>query len=164
MESEGVPHKMRVVLMFRITFWLLMSSFKRILFPLNGNVSALDYAVDLAKQSDAMLYLLHTYRLVDIKQRHKEGGSIIRNIDDELEQNFRDKYESRLVDSKIQYEFMLEIGFLMDRIISNIKEKEIDILLLDKLKVDGDEAMIERFNDIKVPVMLIPDPNLDSLS
>jgi hypothetical protein len=59
---------------------------------------------------------------------------------------------------------MVEIGFLVDRIISNITEKQIDILLLDKLKVDGDEALIDRFSEITIPVMLIPDQNPNPIS
>ena len=141
-----------------------MAEVKRILFPLNGNESALDFAIDIAKKAKARLYILHTYRLIDLHKKHAEGKnkSIIRDISESVEKDFKEKYEEKLMRSGVNYEFMIEIGFLIDRIIANIREKNIDMLLMEKDKMDQDETMKDRFSELKIEVVLIPEAAEDA--
>ncbi|MDH5609045.1 MAG: universal stress protein [Cyclobacteriaceae bacterium] len=136
-----------------------MAKFKRILFPVNGNESALKYAVDMAKQYNAKLFLLHTYRLIDLQKQFENKGtkSLKRTIDDSFEEEFEKKYGHRFVAADIDYEFLIEIGFLTDRIVANIKEKNIDMLLLEGLVNNNDDSLMERFAELNIPVLLIPD-------
>lgn len=135
-----------------------MSQFNRILLPINGNLPAIEYALDMAKQSNAQLYLLKTYRLVEeMKKLHSSEKSLKLTIDEKIEQEIEDQYSHVLNSSGVDYELMVEVGFLSDRIISNIKEKEIDMLLLDGLSKWGDDNLIDRFSELEVPVLLIPE-------
>ena len=126
-----------------------MSQFNRILLPINGNLPAIEYALDMAKQSNAQLYLLKTYRLVEeMKKLHSSEKSLKLTIDEKIEQEIEDQYSHVLNSSGVDYELMVEVGFLSDRIISNIKEKEIDMLLLDGLSKWGDDNLIDRFSEL----------------
>lgn len=135
-----------------------MSQFNKILLPINGNKSAVEYALDMAKRSNAKLYLLKTYRLVEeMKKLHSSDKSLKLTIDEKIEKEIEDKYSHLLDASGVQYELLVEVGFLSDRIISNIKEKEIDMLLLDGLSKWSDDNLIDRFSELEVPVLLIPE-------
>lgn len=140
-----------------------MSQFNRILLPINGNLPAIEYALDMAKKSDATLFLLKTYRLVEeMKKLHSSDKSLKLTIDEKIEQEIEDQYNHVLKASGVNYELMVEVGFLSDRIISNIKEKSIDMLLLDGLSKWGDDNLIDRFSELEVPVLLIPENTKDS--
>lgn len=135
-----------------------MSQFNKILLPINGNKSAVEYALDMAKRSTAKLYLLKTYRLVEeMKKLHSSDKSLKLTIDEKIESEIENKYRNLLEGSGVQYELLVEVGFLSDRIISNIKEKEIDMLLLDGLSKWADDNLIDRFSELEVPVLLIPE-------
>lgn len=140
-----------------------MSQFNRILLPINGNQQAIEYALDMAKRSNAQLFLLKTYRLVEeIKKLNSSEKSLKLSIDEKIEQEIENEYSHVLSSSGVDYELMVEVGFLSDRIISNIKEKEIDMLLLDGLSKWGDDNLIDRFSELEVPVLLIPEKTKDS--
>jgi hypothetical protein len=140
-----------------------MSQFKRILLPINGNLPAIEYALDMAKRSNAHLYLLKTYRLVEeMKKLHSSDKSLKLTIDEKIEKEIEDEYSQILNTSGVDYELLVEVGFLSDRIISNIKEKEIDMLLLDGLSKLGDDNLVDRFSELNVPVLLIPEKSKDS--
>ena len=137
-----------------------MSQFKRILFPVNGNTHAIEYALDMAQRSHAKIFLLKTYRLLEEMSKHKAGDKSLKlSIDELIEQEFNEKYRPILDKWDVDYELLVEVGFLTDRIISNISEKKIDMLLLDGLNTNTDEMLLERFPELKVPVLLIPEPN-----
>lgn len=144
-----------------------MSQFKRILFPINGNPKAIEYALDMAERSRAKIFLLKTYRLLEEMGKHKTSEKSLKlSIDEVIENEFHEKYRELLDKSTVQYELLVEVGFLTDRIISNIKEKQIDMLLLDGLDTGKDEMLLERFPELKVPVLLIPDhrPDVEPVS
>ncbi|MFT7020603.1 MAG: DNA-binding LacI/PurR family transcriptional regulator, partial [Cyclobacteriaceae bacterium] len=70
--------------------------------------------------------------------------------------DFEKHYKKILARYEVKPELLVEVGFLTDRIIATIDEKQIDILLLDGLNKGSDENLIERFEELKVPVLLIP--------
>ena len=139
-----------------------MSVFSRILFPLNGNEKALDYAISLAKPDDAKLFLLHTYRLTDMKDKVSSNGnkSVIGQIDERFHDKFNKTYLKKLEASGLEFELMVEVGFLVDRIVANIKEKSIDMLLLEGLNANDDDTLVEHLPSLTVPVMLIPETQI----
>ncbi|MFT4738128.1 MAG: putative transcriptional regulator [Cyclobacteriaceae bacterium] len=134
-----------------------MSIFKRILLPINGNNHAVEYAFDMAKKSNAKLFLLKTYRLLEeMKKIKAEDKSLKMSIEQKIEEDFEKHYKKILARYEVKPELLVEVGFLTDRIIATIDEKQIDILLLDGLNKGSDENLIERFEELKVPVLLIP--------
>lgn len=135
-----------------------MASFKKILFPLNGKPEAVDFAVEIARKSGAKLFLLKAYRLTDKKIKKQPGDKSVKHtLDRMIHEEFERLYLEKLKASGIKFEFMVEIGFLTDRIIAAIKEKDIDMLMLDGLDQKNDDSIIERLNELTVPVMLIPE-------
>jgi hypothetical protein len=135
----------------------VMSQFNRILLPVNGSKEAIRYALDMARRSDAKLYFLLTYRLLDeINKQKSKDKSIKLTLDEQIEEEFFETNHDLLQDCDVEYELLVEVGFLSDRIISNIQEREIDMLLLDGLSKVSDEKLIERFAELHVPVLLIP--------
>ena len=114
----------------------------------------------MAQRSHAKIFLLKTYRLLEEMSKHKAGDKSLKlSIDELIEQEFNEKYRPILDKWDVDYELLVEVGFLTDRIISNISEKKIDMLLLDGLNTNTDEMLLERFPELKVPVLLIPEPN-----
>lgn len=135
-----------------------MASFKKILFPLNGKPEAVDYAVEIAKRSGATLYLLKAYRLTDKKvNKLPADKSVKHTLDRLIHEEFEKLYLDKLKNSGLKYELLVEVGFLTDRIIAAIKEKNIDMLMLDGLDQKNDDSIIERLSELTVPVMLIPE-------
>ena len=134
-----------------------MSHFNHILVPVNGNASTIEYALDMAQRSNAKLYFLKTYRLVEEIKRHPTTDtSVKQSIDEQIEKEFLENYQALLQDVMVEYELLVEVGFLSDRIIANIRDKDIDMLLLDGFNKGNDEMLIERFSELPVPVLLIP--------
>ena len=114
-----------------------MSSFKNILFPLNGSQQALDYAIMMAKKSDARLHLLKTYRLNDALANQDKSVSAKNRKDslyEQLVEDFESRYQSRLDQSGIAYDFTVDIGFLTDRILAAIEDLNIDMLLINSFQ------------------------------
>lgn len=140
-----------------------MSSFKNILFPLNGSQQALDYAIMMAKKSDARLHLLKTYRLNDALANQDKSVSAKNRKDslyEQLVEDFESRYKSRLDQSGIAYDFTVEIGFLTDRILAAIEDLNIDMLLINSFQKSPDDSIIERIQEVSVPVMLVPEKAL----
>lgn len=134
-----------------------MPSFKNILFPLNGNPDSMDYAIMMAKKSQAKLYILKTLRFKDLQPiKDNKPADVKTSMKDSIMKEFDEVYKQKLEESKLDYEFSIEIGFLTDRISESIKDHEIDILLINKLDEDSDDNIIEKLNQLKIPVMLIP--------
>jgi SET domain-containing protein len=136
-----------------------MANFRRILLPLNGNERVLDYAIDMALKTDAKLFILHAYRLTDLKKNHngRKNSSIKTGLDEALIEEFKSKYEKRLKDAAIDYELNIEIGFLMDRILANIEEYNIDMVMLEGIEHFKDDSNFEKFHLLNVPVLLVPE-------
>jgi hypothetical protein len=138
-----------------------MSSFKNILFPINGSQQALDYAIMMAKKSYAKLHFLKTYRLTDTRgDKSLSAKSIKDSLYQQLVDEFESTYKSRLEESGINYDFKVEIGFLTDRILAAIEDSKIDMLLINSFQKSHDDSIIERIQEVSVPVMLIPEKAL----
>jgi hypothetical protein len=134
-----------------------MPSFKNILFPLNGNPDSMDYAIMMAKKSQAKLYILKTLRFKDLQSiKDHRPTDVKTSMKDSIMKEFDEVYKHKLEESNLDYEFSIEIGFLTDRISESIKDHGIDILLINKLDEHSDDNIIEKLNQLKIPVMLIP--------
>ncbi|MFY0688359.1 MAG: universal stress protein [Cyclobacteriaceae bacterium] len=132
-----------------------MSNFDRILIPINGNESAMDFAIDTAKNAGAKLYLLTTYRLTDHNPDMKivDNKSIRQTLEEEMRNKVESAYNEKLSTSGVPFEILVEIGFLSDRIIANIDELDIDVLVMDNMSFDSDDVIGERFHELKIPVL-----------
>lgn len=136
-----------------------MASFKNILFPINGNPDAVDYAMEIARKSDARLYLLKAYRLTEHNkiEPSPEDKTVKHAIERTIKEKIEKLYGEKLRSSGMDFEIMVEVGFLTDRIFAAIADKNIDMLMLDGLDQKNDDSMIERISELTIPVMLIPE-------
>lgn len=135
-----------------------MSSFKNILFPINGEKPALDYAIMMAKKSNARLHILQTYRLTDDRKRiQQDPKSAKDSLHQAILNQFDENYRRTLERSGLDFTFKAEIGFLTDRILTTIAQENIDMLLITKFYSNKDDNIIERISEVDIPVMLIPD-------
>ena len=133
-----------------------MGGYRNILFPLNDCDEALDQAINIAKQSNAKLYLLHTYRFDVEKSLLDENSdrSLKHALDERHWQTLQRKYSSKLDQSGVNYEFMVEVGFLADRILFNFREHDIDMVFLaDSDKYD--EPIKEKLQDLNIPLTIV---------
>jgi len=145
--------------LFKFRNFPIMKSEYQFIYPVNGDAFAFDYALELAKKSNAKLYILYTYRISDIHLAfHGEKSSAInrKSFDDSIHEKLKEKLELKLIGSKIHYEYLVEIGFLPDRLISNIAEKGIDLVILNNLNHHKDDGLIDRMDELTIPVFIIP--------
>lgn len=129
------------------------------IYPVNADTLVFDYAIKLAKKSNAKLFILYTYRISDIHSSfHSEKAKSINrtSFDESIHEKLKEKFGSKLKESNIQYEFLVEIGFLPDRLFSNVAEKGIDLVILNDLNNHKDDGLIDRMNELTIPVFIIP--------
>lgn len=135
-----------------------MSEAYRFIYPLDDTNGSIGYAIEMARQSNAKLYLLFTYRLTDIHAGFikPEGGSIKKSFDESIQEKLENEFGKLLKKEGVAYEFLVEIGFLPDRLIANVTEKNIDMILLNDLLKHREDGLMDRIREMPIPVLLIP--------
>lgn len=109
--------------------------FKRILYPTDFSASsnrALSCALDRAQSRQSELIILYTYRLISNTESPENSNGI--SIKKEKEDMAFKKFEKLRKDypgfSKINYQFVTEVGFAHERISSAIKRFGVDLLIV----------------------------------
>jgi len=131
----------------------------RFIFPVKEDIAVFDNALELALKSNAKLYLLYTYRISDIHSSfHSEKANTINRVsfDESIHHKMKENFGKKLSESNIQFEYLVEIGFLPDRLIANISEKHIDLVILSNLNSHKEDGLIERMEELTIPVLIIP--------
>ncbi|MDX1629050.1 MAG: universal stress protein [Fulvivirga sp.] len=138
--------------------------FNRILFPTDftsSSMDALHYVVELSGLNEAELYFLHTYRLIDSDLYGNEIVKAKRLLEQQAMDRFKKWDDDFLKQTKLKYSFNTEVGFISDRIVSNIQQYDIDLLVLcksiqDKMKEKSERGYNSLLKDLSCPVMLVP--------
>jgi len=137
--------------------------FKTILFPTDfteESLKALHYVVELASACHSELIILHTYRLIG-------NGGVQENMLESkrrMEENARlefQKMDAYMKDSNLRYSFLSEIGFVSDRIVSNIKTYGVDLVVLcenmqKRIKERSEKGYKGILDKTSCPIMLVP--------
>jgi nucleotide-binding universal stress UspA family protein len=142
------------------------NSINKILVPIDfskHSLMALKYAVEIAKKTDAKLYIVHAYRLIKPESIHKAAkGTVLKKaLETSLNLKFRDIEYEYLVSHPIEYELKLQLGFTLDVIQSTLDDKQIDLVVM------GTRGMIEKeeifgsttwstIKSIGCPVLAVP--------
>jgi nucleotide-binding universal stress UspA family protein len=137
----------------------------KILFPTDfsqSSIDAMQYAVRLSATLGAELIILHTFRLTDT---HLEGKKLFdskKNLEISAINEFNVFDDKYLKHTGIRYLFLSEVGFMSDRIISNIKEHKIDLLMLGnemqtKMKEKTEVDCKGIIQGLGCPVLLVPE-------
>ncbi len=110
---------------------------KKILIPadLNPDIpESIPYAIALSEWTGARIYILLTYRLIDHDDEHSDTKKIsIREQLDKLAKKKVDLIRSQFPSTCNECcEFLIEIGFLSDRIRVNIRKHQIDLVVMNQ--------------------------------
>ena len=139
-----------------------MTLYKKILYPTDfseNSIRTMDYALRVSKDQNAELILLYAYRLIN------NGNSDHIAHRNNLAEHGRKKYETvskeLLLDSKVGYTYLSEVGFIEDRILATVKENDIDLVVIcdsvhkaiEGQNKNGNERLLKR---ISCPMMLVP--------
>ncbi len=138
--------------------------FNKILFPTDFSKQsnlALKFVVDLAQKHNSDLIILHTFRLTGGGAKDKTLVNAKRDLELDAISEFKMIDEKYLKQSPLQYVFYSEVGFISDRIISNVEEHQVDLVVLcssiqEKImeRVEMDYASL--IKDINCPVLMVP--------
>jgi nucleotide-binding universal stress UspA family protein len=110
---------------------------KKILIPsdLNpGMPESIPYAIALSEWTGAQIYILLTYRLIEDSEETRDNKKV--SIREQLNEQAKKKVE--LIRSNFpmtcesRCEFLIEIGFLSDRIRANIRKHNIDLVIMNQ--------------------------------
>ena len=149
-----------------------MALIKKILVPidfLDASRNVLKVAIGLAKKSDAKIYLLHAYRLIQPKilllpffQAPKYNGlELKREFENYSFALFKAIENDFFQNVKVEYEFITEIGFVAQAIKSIVSAQGIDLVVIGsnntprKSEFWGSNTL-EVIKKIKVPILAIP--------
>ncbi|MBL7843535.1 MAG: universal stress protein [Cyclobacteriaceae bacterium] len=121
---------------------------------------ALKEAIRLANEKKTHLIVLYTYRLL------YTNGLSLAEYRKQVEAKAREEFELLLsnqqVNQKLPIEFIIEIGFLSDRIESYVAKNKVECLVMcEKLAQTMNENLgisLEHFTaSLKIPVVIIPE-------
>jgi nucleotide-binding universal stress UspA family protein len=116
---------------------------------------ALQWAIQLAKQLNAHITILYTYRLI----QYRTGEAIQLKRDIEASANFQfGLLEKEMLEGcGITYDFKVEIGFTADRIEDYAKKNVLNFLVTNKnIHNDGRESFDALIDNIRVPLLVVP--------
>jgi hypothetical protein len=116
---------------------------------------ALCWSVALAKQLDAHLSILYTFRLFNV-----HNGEVIemkRKIEREAQEKFQSLEKECLLGKGISYDFKTEVGFISNRVKDHTNKNEVGFLVMsNKMNASNKESFDELAESIKVPLVIVP--------
>jgi len=139
--------------------------FHKILFPTDFSKNSFQniaFAINLAKQNKAELIILYAYRLIKVdSDDQNEMVDLKTKFETEAKLKFNKWKESILDSAQINFSFSCDIGFLSDRIISNVNKNKIDLVVIsNKMKPFIEEKVnnsSEISNNIACSVLILPE-------
>lgn len=141
-----------------------MRLYNKILYPTDfskNSISTIDYALKVSKDQNAELILLYAYRLIN-------NGSLDyishrNNMAEHGQKGYESLNREKLEGSDIRYSYLSEVGFIEDRILANVKEQDVDLVILcsnvhktienQNKHGNGNERLIKR---LSCPLLLVP--------
>lgn len=116
---------------------------------------ALQWAVRLARQLNAHLTILYTYRL--IQHRAGEALQLKRDIEASALYQFNLLEREYLNEGELSYEFKVEIGFMADRVEDFARKHTLNFLVTNRnLHANSKESFDELIEHIDVPLLVVP--------
>jgi len=148
-----------------------MKPIKKILAPTDfspASNNALQYAVGLAAETNAKLFVFHAYRIPEVTDAaypiggmYPDGMVDSNDIKKEVNEEMNGVIETILKDKNVNYESIISAGFAEENILSAIEKNEIDLVVMG---TRGANALQEIFGSTTshiishthVPVLVIP--------
>ncbi len=140
---------------------------KKVLLPTDFNyeiTKSIPYAISLCRWTGAQLFILITYRLIENEDHPKDKKSIKSYLEEQARKKMEMIRQNCLGDDTIQCTFLLEVGFLADRIRSNINSQGIDLLIVDEqiekiMDISVEVHQSALLNELSCPIMYVPANN-----
>ena len=115
----------------------------------------LKYAVDLSKQLKNHITVLYTYRLLSGHQG--ELGEMKKKIEENAKASFLILEKEILSGSGVSYDFIIEVGFVSNRVREYAKKKDVSFLVMGKKMNSGNkESFDEIAENLQVPLVIVP--------
>lgn len=141
---------------------------KKILVPIdfsNNSENALDYAIELAQNEETLIILMHSYYVmytspeIPMEFIVEQSSALQKDADSRLEALSKktEKYD------KIECEFISMEGFVVDSILTLVKKRKIDLVVMGTKGASGIAEMLIGSNTAKVivkaicPVIAVPE-------
>lgn len=116
---------------------------------------AVQWSVQLARQLNAHVTILYTYRL--IQYRSGEALQLKRDIETSATQQFELLEKELLAGQGISYDFKVEIGFIADRVEDYAKKNSLNFLVTNKnIHNNGRESFDDLIEHLQVPMLVVP--------
>ena len=116
--------------------------------------SALKWSLEMARQMNARLTILYTYRLL---QSAGNGVAVKESREREAKAQFQKLEREFLHETKVPYSFTIEIGFVADRVADFAKKNRLSLLVIDKNTcADNQESFDDLMTTLKVPALIVP--------
>lgn len=148
-----------------------MKPIRKILAPTDfspASNNALQYAVGLATELNAKLYVLHSFRVPSVSDTAYPIGGVypesmvdMENVKEEVKLEFQKVEDDILKGKQLNYETLLKSGFAEENIEEASRENEIDLIVMG---TRGANALQELFgsttthviSNTNLPVLVIP--------
>jgi len=149
-----------------------MKTIKRILAPTDFSPianNALLYAIELAKEIGAKVYVLHSYRVPAIADTaypiggmYPEGMVDIEDVRKEVEEEMEKLKKDYLYSQSLQYETLLKCGFAEESIVDTVKNEHIDLIVMGTSGANAIQEFLGSttthiIKQCAVPTLVIPD-------
>lgn len=110
-------------------------SIRNILVPVDfskHSLKALEYAIKIAEKVNAIIYIVHAYRLIkpEALDNQTRGSILKKELEASLKLKFIDLEFQYLVSHPIEYKLDLEVGFATDIIHNMISDRQIDLVVM----------------------------------
>ena len=139
---------------------------KTILVPtdFSGNAdAALRYALGLAKDFDLQLIILHAYRLLQtaVPSVDQSPFSIKNQWDKDTWERFKKLEKKYLKNSKVKYEFEVDVGFASDAILSSVEANNIQLVIMGSAGAGAmsqvlGSTTLKIIDKVNCPIMVVP--------
>ncbi|MDF9797498.1 nucleotide-binding universal stress UspA family protein [Catalinimonas alkaloidigena] len=149
-----------------------MKTIKKILAPTDFSKTAnnaLQYAVELAKEVDAKLIVLHSYRVPAISDTayplggmYPEGMVDIEDVKKEVSVEMDKIKEDYLFSKTLKFETVLQAGFAEENILEIIDNESIDLVVMGTRGANAIQELLGSttshiIESSKVPLLVIPE-------
>lgn len=116
---------------------------------------ALRWSIEMAKKMGSHLTVLHTYRL--LKQSDEAAVPQKKKIEEEASRNLTILEQELLLNSGVDYDVKIEVGFVDDRIEEHAKTNKISLLVMGKgMSLRNKETFDDLMKKIQIPLVIIP--------
>jgi len=118
----------------------------------------LKWAVCMAEKLSVHLTILHPYRLNQLDKK-EDVVSIKKKIEFDATKNFELVAHELFDNQKVSFDFRAEVGFIQDRIEDYARRNNILLFIIGFNLIDGNEEILKEIeNEIKIPLMVVPQP------